>query len=307
MPTGSRCVSRDARNSETLIEHAEAALSSARERHVSYQFYDSDLHARSVEKLRLIGQLRKSLYEDRFELHFQPIVDASGNITGAEALLRWRHPEYGLLLPVKFISLAEETGLIMEMEKQVIFSAVRHLARWKNENIYLSINISARFFEDDALIPLLETALAQVGGVDASRLKIEITESEGLRNPVIAMRRIRELREKGFGVYIDDFGTGQSSLRYLKELPAAVLKIDKVFVDDIETGIENRQFLGHIIDLIKDRHRYSVIEGVENAAQAVILSSMDVDALQGFYFSRPLPADLFEGLLKRNLPLPVDP
>ena len=138
---------RDARDSETLLSRAEAALCSAREMGYSYQLYDSELHARSVEKLRLIAQLRKSIFEDRFELHFQPIVDARGRITGAESLIRWRHPDRGMLLPGAFIPLAEETGLNMEIEKQVIFSAARHLARWKNHDIYLSINISARFLK----------------------------------------------------------------------------------------------------------------------------------------------------------------
>ena len=115
---------------------------------------------------------------------------------------------------------------------------------------------------------------------------------------------MRALREKGFGVFIDDFGTGRSSLQYLKDLPASVLKIDKAFVDNIENEIESRQFLGHIIDLIRDRHRYTVIEGVENSAQAAILAGMDVDALQGFYFSHPLPADELEKLLVLGAPLP---
>ena len=295
---------RDAAASDQLMERAEAALSSARDTDVSYQFYDSELHARSVEKLRLIAQLRKSLFEDRFELHFQPIVDSGGRITGAESLIRWRHTEKGLMLPGTFFHLAEETGLNMEMEKQVIFSAARHLARWKNFDIYLTINISAGLFEDESLIDLLLTALAQAGGVNPSRLKIEITESEGLSNTEIALGRMKQLRQEGFSVYIDDFGTGQSSLQYLKDLPATVLKIDKAFIDEIEVKVENREFLNHIIHLIRTRQQYVVIEGVENAAQAAILAGMDVDALQGFYYSRPIPADQFEKLLKRDLPLP---
>ena len=295
---------RDAENSDDLIERSEAALNSAREQRVSYQFYDGELHARSVEKQRMIAQLRKSLFEDRFELYFQPIVDPLGRIHGAECLLRWRHPEKGLLLPDSFIPLAEETGLNMEMEKQVIFSAARHLARWKEYDIYLSINLSARVFESDSLLDLLETALEHAG-VSSERLKLEITESEALSSTARAKNRIRDLVDRGFGVYIDDFGTGQSSLQYLKDLQAAVLKIDKAFVDGIEGDEEDRRFLGHIIDLVKDRRRYTVIEGVENAVQAAILAGLDADALQGFYFSRPIDADAFEELLKADEPLPV--
>ena len=295
---------RDARSCEALINRAEAALSSARERAVSYQFYDGELHARSVDKLRLITQLRRALYEDQLELHFQPIVDTSGKIHGAESLLRWRHPELGLLPPGRFLHLAEETGLSTEMEKQVIFSAARHLARWKQFGIYLSINLTAGLFEKPDLIEILETALSQAGGVDKAGLKLEITESEGMSNADIALKRMQELSNRGFGIYIDDFGTGQSSLRYLKDLPASVLKIDKAFVDGIDKDEEDRHFLGHIIDLIKDRRRYVVIEGVESAAQAAILTELEVDALQGYYFSKPVPAEKFEALLKRDAPLP---
>ena len=296
---------RDADAAETLISRADAALNSAREGGYSYQFYDGDLHARSVERLRLIAQMRKSLFEERFELHFQPIVDIRGRIHGAESLLRWRHPEQGLLLPGRFIHLAEESGLNHELEKQVIFSAVRHLARWAEYGIYLSVNLSASVFEDPDLPRMLETALAGAEEVRPERLKLEITESEGLSNTRRALERMKDLANRGFSIYIDDFGTGQSSLRYLKDLPAMVLKIDKAFVDGIEVREEDRRFLGHIIDLIKDRQRYTVIEGVESAAQATILAGMDVDALQGFYYSKPLPADRFEALLKSGSPLPV--
>ena len=296
---------RDADNRDNLIVNSEAALNSAREQNISYQFYDGELHARSVDKQQLIAQLRLSLFEDRFELYFQPIVDPIGCIKGAECLLRWHHPEKGLLLPDSFIPLAVETGLNMEMEKQVIFSAARHLARWKEYGIYLSINLSARVFESDSLIDSLETALERTG-VKSERLRLEITESEALSSTAKAMNRIKELVERGFKVYIDDFGTGQSSLRYLKDLQASVLKIDKAFVDGIDTNEENRRFLEHMIDLVKDRQRHTVIEGVENAAQAVILAGLEADALQGFYFSPPINADAFEALLKRGGFLPAE-
>ncbi|RKX85513.1 MAG: hypothetical protein DRP70_11585 [Spirochaetes bacterium] len=295
---------RDAGDCDTLISRAESALASARDRNVSYQFYDGDLHSKSVEKLRLVAQLRKALYEDQLELHFQPIVDVSGNIHGAEALLRWRHPDLGLLPPGRFLHLAEKTGLSLEMEKQVIFSAARHLARWKSFNIYISINLTAGMFEEPGLIEILETALSQAGGVAKDRLKLEITESDGMSNAEVTLKRMMELRARGFSIYIDDFGTGESSLRYLKDLPASVLKIDKAFVDGIEHDEKDRNFLGHIIALIKDRQRYVVVEGVESAGQAIILASLEADALQGYYFSKPVPPEKFEALLKRNAPLP---
>jgi diguanylate cyclase (GGDEF)-like protein/PAS domain S-box-containing protein len=295
---------RDAENCETLISRSEAALSSAREQDVSYQFYDGELHARSVEKLRLVAQLRNSLYEDSLELYFQPIVDISGNIHGAESLLRWRHPEQGLLPPARFLHLAEETGLSREMEKWVIFTAARYLARWKAFGIYLSINLTAGMFEEPELIDILETALSQAGEIPKDRLKLEITESDGMSNAEVALKRMKELRSRGFSIYIDDFGTGESSLRYLKDLPASVLKIDKAFVDGIESDEEDRTFLGHIINIIKDRQRYVVVEGVETAGQAALLASLEADALQGHYFSEPLPAEEFEILLKKASPLP---
>jgi EAL domain-containing protein (putative c-di-GMP-specific phosphodiesterase class I) len=296
---------RDADTSEKLVSCAEAALGSARDLDLAYLFYDEDLQKRSVEKLQLLAQLRRALYEDRFELHFQPVVDTSGRIEGAECLLRWRHPEKGLLLPGKFIQIAIENGLGTEMEKQAIFSAARHLARWKDFGIYLTINLSASMFEDPSLIDYLETALKQSGGISRDLLKLEITESEGMCDADTSIRRMRELSDRGFGIYIDDFGTGHSSLRYLKDLPASVLKIDKAFVDGIESSAEDRHFLGHIIELIKDRKRSVVIEGVETAAQASILVKMEADAMQGYHFSKPLPADQFEALFRSGKNLPV--
>jgi EAL domain-containing protein (putative c-di-GMP-specific phosphodiesterase class I) len=296
---------RDAKNGEELISRAEAAVSSARETGLSCQFFDEELYLRSVEKLKLIAQLRRAIYEDRFELHFQPIVDTRGRIHGAEALIRWRHPEQGLLYPGRFLSLAEESGVSTEMEKQVIFSAARHLARWKKSGIYVSINLSVRMFEDPELIGYLETALAQAGGVAKDRLKLEITESDSMIDSASALKRMREITDCGFSIYIDDFGTGHSSLRYLKDLPASVMKIDKAFVDGIEENEDDRHFLGHIIELIKDRRRYVVIEGVENAPQAAILALMEADALQGYHFSKPLPADQFEKLLISGATLPL--
>jgi EAL domain-containing protein (putative c-di-GMP-specific phosphodiesterase class I) len=190
------------------------------------------------------------------------------------------------------------------MEKWVIFTAARYLARWKSYGIYLSINLTAGMFEEPELIDILETALLQAGEIPKDRLKLEITESDGMSNAEVALKRMKELRSRGFSIYIDDFGTGESSLRYLKDLPASVLKIDKAFVDGIESDEEDRTFLGHIINIIKDRQRYVVVEGVETAGQAALLASLEADALQGHYFSEPLPAEGFEILLKKASPLP---
>ena len=252
----------------------------------------------------MVAQLRRGLSDGRFELHFQPLVDKDGRIHGAEALIRWRHPEKGLLLPNTFLPLAVETGLNTDIEKFVIFSVARYLARWKDFGIYVSINLSANFFEDPGLGDLLDKARLQAGNVKVDRMKLEITESEGMRNPETTMRLMSELNRRGYGIYIDDFGTGRSSMQYLKELPASVLKIDQSFVAGIENRIEDREFLEHMISLVKHRHRYIVVEGVENAAQAAILTGMDVDALQGFYFARPMNSSDFEKLLNDQRSLP---
>lgn len=162
-------------------------------------------------------------------------------------------------------------------------------------------------FEEPDLIDLLEKALSQAGGVAPEFLKLEITESEGMNNAGVVLKRMQDLNNRNFGIYIDDFGTGQSSLSYLKDLPASVLKIDKAFVDGIDKNEEDRHFLGHIVDMIKDRRRYVIIEGVESAGQAAKLADMDVDALQGYYFSKPVPAEDFESMLKKGMPLPYRP
>jgi PAS domain S-box-containing protein len=296
---------RHAASSAELIMRSQAAINSARQESASYVLYDLELHAQAVEKLRMLDSLRKSIYDNSFELYYQPIVDGNGKIEGAEALLRWHHPELGLLSPDRFLPIAEEHGVTRELEKKTLFSAARQLAEWTSYGVYISVNISASLFEDPALIELLDSAMNQAGITNPAQLRLEITESESLRNTAKAISRMQEFKERGYLIYIDDFGTGQSSMEYLKKLPAEVLKVDRAFVEGIEKNSQDRKFLSLIVELGRLRNFQIVIEGIENIDQFHIIQKMQVNSYQGFYFSKPVIAKTFEEMLKKNIQLPA--
>jgi EAL domain-containing protein (putative c-di-GMP-specific phosphodiesterase class I) len=201
--------------------------------------------------------------------------------------------------------LAEEVGLIQAIGRWTLFTACQHLARWGlREDLYVSVNLSARDFADPELLALLETAMGKAGIKDPRRLKLEITETRCMEDPERTIRRIAELKDKGIDTQIDDFGSGYSSLGYLKKLPADAFKIDRVFVEPLAECPEERDYLARIIDTIRSRRKRVIVEGVGTAEQYALLHEMHYDLLQGFYFSRPVPAAAFEVLLQQNAPLP---
>ena len=233
------------------------------------------------------------------------MVDLEGRIRGAEGLIRWQHPRRGNVPPLDFLPLAEETGLIQAIGRWTLFTACQHLAGWDlPDGFYLSVNLSSRDFADAQLPELLDTAMSKAGLRDPRRLKLELTETRCMQDPERTIARIAELREKGIETQIDDFGSGYSSLGYLKKLPVQTFKIDRVFVEALAESQEERDYLGRIIDTIRSRRKQVVVEGVGTAEQYAFLKEMRCDLLQGFYFSRPVPAADFEALLKRGQPLP---
>jgi diguanylate cyclase (GGDEF)-like protein/PAS domain S-box-containing protein len=287
----------DAENKESLIDKAVAALDEARRNDSAFMQYDPTIHARAIEKLELERDLNKAFFEDQFELYFQPIVTIDGVLTGGEALIRWQHPERGLVPPNDFIFLAEEIGLINEIGKWVLYTTTKHLAEWtKKRDLYISVNLTAREYENINLFEIVKSALKQAGNLDPTYLKLEITETLGMRDPEKSLKFMNELTRIGIEIFIDDFGTGVSSLSYLKDLPASTLKIDKAFIDNITTSPSDVDYLEHIIRLIKSRDKKIVIEGVDNIGQHNILKKLPVDRLQGYYFSRPVNAPDFEKL-----------
>ncbi|MCK5153844.1 MAG: EAL domain-containing protein [Spirochaetales bacterium] len=295
----------DGNDKSELINKAVSASREAGLKNFSYMLFDEELNNESIRKLDMESELTAAFQNKEFVLYYQPIVNDQGYIKGAEALIRWNQPKTGMISPLDFIPLAEDTGLIEEIGKWVIFTATRQLKEWThNYDVYVSLNLCAREFANKELSDIIKHALKSADNLDPKFLKLEITESEGIKNPKEFIKQITQLRSIGIEIFIDDFGTGQSSLEYLKSIPADVLKIDRSFIINIENDAEDLNFLKTIVQMIKSRNKKIVVEGINSKNQANMLSSMGCDRFQGFYFSKPLPANEFKKLLNRGKPLP---
>ena len=297
----------DGEDTETLIRHATLALEEAKKGAEHFVLFNKPLHDRSLTRMSMESKLRQAFEAEQFVLHYQPIVDSGGVIRGAEALIRWDEPGRGLIPPAQFIPLAEETGIIIPLGKWALYSACKQARAWARagyRDLYVSVNLSAREFANENLPELVSQALKSAGDLDPRRLKLEITETECMEDPERAIARMHRLREMGIDLFIDDFGTGHSSLSYLKRLPARILKIDKLFVDECARRREDREFLGHIIEMIKCRGKMVLAEGVATREQYRVLLTLGCDRLQGYYFSRPVAAENLERRLEAGRPLP---
>jgi diguanylate cyclase (GGDEF)-like protein/PAS domain S-box-containing protein len=295
----------DGGDAETLIRHAALALDEAKKGTERFFLFNRQLHQRSLARMSLESKLRQAFEAEQFVLHYQPIVDAAGVIRGAEALIRWDEPGRGLIPPAEFIPLAEETGIIISLGKWALFSACKQVRSWAAfKDMYVSVNLSAREFANVNLPDLVAQALKSADGLDPRRLKLEITETECMEDPEKAIARMLRLCEMGIDLFVDDFGTGHSSLSYLKQLPARILKIDKLFVDECARRREDREFLKHIIELIKCKGKMVLAEGVATREQYRVLLDMGCDRLQGYYFSKPVAPELLEPRLRAGRPLP---
>jgi len=295
----------DGDNRENLITCAMAAMNEAKEKNEPLVIFNKALHDQAVYKARLRSDLRKAFVEKQFEAYFQPIVDRSGNILGAEALIRWKHPELGYISPVSFIPVAENSGDIVMIDRWILFQVCRYIKQWEGfiGDRYISINLSSREFCGISLVEDLRGIIA-LEGISPKSLKLEITESQSMENLETVIGRISSLANIGVDVLIDDFGAGYSSLAYLKRLPARTFKIDKSFVDRIVEDDEDRAFIVGLIAMIASKHRNVLVEGVADRAQYEVLREMDVNYMQGYYFSKPRPAADFRRLLESGLPLP---
>jgi len=295
----------DGTTKESLIQNAMSAMIEAGKNEDDFLLFNTDMHSQATERIYLESSAYRGLEEKQFQIHYQPIVDSSFRIVGAEALLRWTHPKLGNISPMVFIPIAEQSGLILTIGKWVLFNVCNQLAEWSGKYpIFVSLNLSAREFSSPDLKDNILTALSHSGLKNTDCLKVEITETACVQKLNDSIANMEVLDELGVHLYIDDFGTGQSSLRYLKRLPARVLKIDKEFIDDIDTKPDERNFLSNIIRIIKSRNKQVVAEGVSNAEQAQHLIEMGCDRLQGFYFSKPLSTEDFCALLDRTETLP---
>ena len=292
----------DGDDPDTLLKHADAALSRVKEQgRGHYQFFTTDMNRAAFERLVLETQLRQAIAGDELVLHYQPQVGAvSGRTVGVEALVRWRHPELGMVPPAEFIPLAEETGLIVPIGAWVLRTACREVRRWSEVGIggvRIAVNLSGRQFHDRGLVGAVRAILAETG-LGPERLELELTESVIMRDVADATARLRELSALGISLAVDDFGTGYSSLAYLKRFPIRSLKIDRSFVGDIDRDANSAAIAAAIVALAQKLGLKVVAEGVETEAQADLLRAYGCDELQGWLFGRPLAADaLLERLL----------
>jgi EAL domain-containing protein (putative c-di-GMP-specific phosphodiesterase class I) len=247
--------------------------------------------------------LRKAVFEDQLVLYYQAQVDATGRVIGAEALVRWEHPERGLVSPGEFIPLAEETGLILPLGHWVLHEACTRLAAWaaqpEKAHLTVAVNVSARQFSLPTLVEEV-LALIEFTGAPPHRLKLELTESLLLENTEEIIAKMIALKARGVGFAMDDFGTGYSSLSYLKRLPLDQLKIDQSFVQDIISDSNDAAIARTIVALGQSLGLSVIAEGVETAGQRDLLESSGCQAYQGYFFSRPLPLDEFEGFVERS-------
>ncbi|WP_231895204.1 EAL domain-containing protein [Vogesella sp. LIG4] len=288
-----------------LLKNADAAMYRAKESGKNtYQFFDAQMNAQTFERLLMESGLRQGLERREFELHFQPQLSCDGQrLEGVEALLRWRHPQLGLVPPGRFIPLAEETGLIKPIGAWVLREACHQMVAWDRMGLHvprLAVNLSARQFEQQTLLNEVNDVLA-VTGLAASRLELEITESMLMQNPQEAVSLLRELKGLGVKLSIDDFGTGYSSLSTLKRYPLDYLKVDRSFVEGLPDDEDSAAITEAIIAMARKLKFTVIAEGVETAAQSVFLANAGCAILQGFYYSRPLPvAELQHWLAARQ-------
>ena len=284
----------DGDNHEALVRNAGSAMHHAKQEGGDcFTFYNAPMNASAFQKLALEVQLRQAVERQELVLHYQPKLDLrTGCVLGCEALVRWRHPEMGMVSPAEFIPLAEETGLILPIGEWVIGEACRQVARWQQDGhagVSVSVNLSARQFRQTDLVEQILAALSQAQ-VPAERLELEITESCIMQDTDAAIATMRRLRGLGCRVSIDDFGTGHSSLSYLKLLPVDTLKVDRSFVKDLPDNRQDAAIVRAIIGMSRGLGLRVVAEGVETPEQRTFLEREDCDELQGFLFSRPVEA-----------------
>lgn len=287
----------DDEDPESLVRYADSAMYLAKgDGGGGYRFYTPDMNTRAMERLLLQNNLHQALELAQFELHYQPQFNLhNGRIMSVEALIRWRHPGRGLVPPAEFIPMAEDTGLIERLGEWVLETAIREVRRWEGQGLPplgLSVNLSPRQFRQPDLPERIADILS-AGGLDAARLELEITERLFIEDMDRTVDTLRRLAELGVRISIDDFGTGHSSLAYLKRLPVHVLKIDREFVDGIGRDGDSAAIAEAVIALGQTLRLGVVAEGVETREQAGFLRDRGCDAAQGFYISRPLPADDF--------------
>ncbi len=290
---------------EVLLKNAEAAMNRAKELGINnYQHYMPTMNAKAFEQLTLEHNLRKALQKNQFLVYYQPQINLrTHKIIGAEALVRWQHPELGMISPAQFIPIAEETGLILPLGEWVLRTACQQAKQWYDQlgtKFMISVNLSSRQFQQQDLVSTVYRVLRDTE-LPPEFLELEITETLGMKNPELTLKTLNELKSMGIHIAIDDFGTGYSSLSYLKKFPIDTLKIDRSFVSDINGDSNDGAIVLAVIVLAHSLKLKVIAEGVETPEQAGYLLDHGCEQIQGFIFSPPVPAQDFEYIIKKNL------
>ncbi len=294
----------DSESADGLLKAAVTAMDRSQELGGNtYQFYSGEMNVKALENLAMVSALRDALERNEFELHYQPQVDlVSGSIFGMEALLRWRQPEQGMIPPMSFIPLAEETGLIVPIGAWVLREACRQNKAWQDEGLpplRVAVNLSARQFGQRDIAATIARTLSDTG-LESRFLELEITESMLMQDINSTLSTMQQLKEIGIAFSLDDFGTGYSSLSYLKRLPIETLKIDQSFVRDIPHDKDDTAIAATIVAMALTLNIKVIAEGVETSEQLAFLRSQSCTAMQGYYFCKPLPAEDFAQLLRQG-------
>lgn len=290
-------------SAEALMRDADTAMRRAKERTGTvYELFDAAMRRRIVQRLQLEQDLRRALDEDQLRLHYQPLVSLrERRIVGVETLLRWEHPERGMVSPAEFVPVAEETGLIVPLGAWVLEEACKQLARWQDDSIYVSVNVSGRQLAVPGLADVVARTLHRTG-LAPQRLALELTETVLMAETTSPTAILQALHGLGVKLLLDDFGTGYSSLNYVKRFPLDGLKIDRSFIAGIPQDENDRAMLRAILSMASALDIAVLAEGVETMEQASWLAGMDCDVAQGFGLARPAPADVIGALLRDGLP-----
>ncbi len=287
----------DGTDPDGLIKNADMALYKAKgDGRGTYRFFEADMDSKMKERRSLELSLRNALANNEFELHYQPLLDLRTNtVTSCEALLRWKHPERGLVSPAEFIPVAEEIGLIVPIGEWVIRRACQEAAGW-GRDIKIAVNLSPIQVMSQNLVPIVMSALASAG-LPAARLDVEITESVLMQNTETTLAALHRLREIGVSISMDDFGTGYSSLRYLRSFPFSKIKIDRCFISGLPGCMESAAIVRAVAGMAKSLNVITTAEGVETEEQLLKIRELGCTEMQGYYFSRPLTAEALSKFL----------
>ena len=295
----------DATSDLNLIKYADAAMYKAKdEGRNNYQFYSSNMTAQAFEHVVMESSLRIAIKEEQFVVYFQPQFDVqTDKITGMEALVRWDHPSLGLVPPGNFIPIAEESGLIINIDRIVMKKAMAHFSKWQIQGLnpgQLSLNLAMKQLNQDDFLEHLQKSMSGVK-FKPEWLELEVTEGQVMNNPESSIEKLNKIHKMGIEIAIDDFGTGYSSLSYLKKLPLDKLKIDQSFIRDIPSDEDDMAITKAIIALGKSLNMTLIAEGVETQEQKDFIKENGCDLIQGYFYSRPLPANEMQELLQNNL------